>query len=113
MVRTRHRSVAKSRVPASGAGRESLANRARRPIVAGGQIEWRTRRVYVEPSAEHGRGAWIGSGQGLSHYVASAVKRVLTSNADSAVWSTRAREALERIRPEFYYVKADGNNWGR
>ena len=47
------------------------------------QIEWRTHRVYVEPSAEHGRGAWIGSGQGLSHYVAGAVKRVLTSNTDS------------------------------
>src|ERR1019366_4882033 len=62
------------------------------------QIEWRTRRVYVEPSAEHGRGAWIGSGQRLSHHVASAVKRVLTSSVDSAIWSTRAREALERIR---------------
>ena len=73
------------------------------------QIDWRTRRVYVEPSAEHGRGAWIGSGQGLSHYIASAVKQVLTSSADSAIWSTRTREAIERTRAEFKFVKADGH----
>ena len=73
------------------------------------QIDWRTRRVYVEPSAEHGRGAWIGSGQGLSHYLANAVKKVITSDTDSAIWSTRAREALERIRTEFHFVKAEGH----
>lgn len=73
------------------------------------QIDWRARRVHVEPSVEHGRGAWIGSGQGLSHYVANAVKRVLTSGEDSVIWSTRAREAMARIRSEFHYLKADGH----
>lgn len=73
------------------------------------QIDWRTRRLYVEPTAESGRGAWIGGGQGLSHFVAGAVKRVLTSTADSAIWSTRARSTLERIRTEFTYVKPEGH----
>lgn len=73
------------------------------------QIDWRMRRVYVEPSIERGRGAWIGNGQGLSHYIASAIKRVLTGHSESPLWSTRALAALKQIRAEFHYVKADGH----
>ena len=73
------------------------------------EIDWRTRRVYVEQCADKGRGAWIGSGQGLSHFIAGAVKRVLTSSTVSSIWSTRAQAAMEKIRNEFSYVKADGH----
>jgi ATP-dependent Lhr-like helicase len=73
------------------------------------EIDWRTRRVYVEQCSERGRGAWIGSGQGLSHHIASAVKRVLTSDANSSLWSNRAQTAMKKIRTEFSYLKADGH----
>lgn len=72
-------------------------------------IDWRTRRVQVEECADKGRGAWIGSGQGLSHFIAGAVKRVLTSSTVSSRWSTRAQAAMEKIRTEFSYVKAEGH----
>lgn len=73
------------------------------------EIDWRMRRVYVEPSAEKGRGAWIGSGQGVSHPIAGAIKRVLTAEAIPSFWSTRARAAMANIRAEFAYVKSGGH----
>ena len=73
------------------------------------ELDWRARRVYVEPSTDRGRGAWIGSGQGLSHFIAGAVKQVLTSSTVSNLWSTRAQSTLEKIRHEFSYLKADGH----
>ena len=73
------------------------------------EIDWRARRVWVEPTQDRGRGAWIGSGQGLSYQIAGAVKRVLTLATTSPLWSTRAQTALERVRGEFSYVRADGH----
>jgi ATP-dependent Lhr-like helicase len=73
------------------------------------EIDWRMRRVAVEPSAERGRGAWIGSGQGMSHTLAGAVKRIITSAGTPPNWSTRAQEAMERIRAEFSFVRPDGH----
>ena len=73
------------------------------------EIDWRTRRVYVEQCADKGRGAWIGSGQGLSHAIAGAVKLVLTSSSVPSLWSTRAQTAMEKIRTEFSYIKEDGH----
>jgi len=59
------------------------------------EIDWRTRRVYVEHCADKGRAAWIGSGQGLGYFIAGAVKRVLTSSTVSSLWSTRGQAAME------------------
>lgn len=73
------------------------------------EIDWKGRRVHVEPCAERGRGAWIGSGQGLSHHLAGAVKRVVTSTARSRLWSTRAATALEEIRVAFEGVRPEGH----
>jgi ATP-dependent helicase Lhr and Lhr-like helicase len=73
------------------------------------QIDWRLRRVDIEPTAERGRGAWIGNGQRLSHDIAGAVKRVLTSVTIPKLWSTRAQTALESLRSEFSYVKIEGH----
>lgn len=39
----------------------------------------------------------------------SPSKRVLTSSDVSSLWSTRAQAAIEKIRSEFSYVKADGH----
>jgi ATP-dependent Lhr-like helicase len=73
------------------------------------EIDWRRHRVYVEQCEDKGRGAWIGSGQGLSHAIAGAVKHVLTSSTVSSLWCTRAQTAMEKIRTEFGYLKADGH----
>lgn len=73
------------------------------------QIEWRARRVYVEPSADRGRGAWIGSGLGMSHHLAQAVKTVVSNNVASNLWSTRAAASMEEIRRGFEHVRTDGN----
>lgn len=73
------------------------------------EVDWRGRRVWVEPTQDRGRGAWIGSGQGLSYPIANAVKQVLISSSISPLWSTRAHAALQRIRTEFSYVRADGH----
>jgi ATP-dependent Lhr-like helicase len=72
-------------------------------------VDWRARRIFVEPSADRGRGAWIGSSQGLSHYLAKAVRTVLCGGVASILWSTRAAAEMERIRDEFIHVRADGN----
>ena len=74
------------------------------------QVDWRARRVFVEPSTDRGRGAWIGSGQGMSHYLAPAVQTVLCGTVASNLWSTRASSAMENVRQEFSYVRADGNS---
>jgi ATP-dependent Lhr-like helicase len=73
------------------------------------QVDWRARRIYVEPSENRGRGAWIGSGQGMTHHIAQAVRTVLCGNVASNLWSTRAAAALQRIRDEHAHVHSDGN----
>lgn len=74
------------------------------------QVDWKSRRVFVEPSVDRGRGAWIGSGQEMSHHLARAVKAVLTSTTASNLWSTRATTAMESIRNEFSYVRPEGHS---
>lgn len=72
-------------------------------------VDWRARRVFVEPSSDRGRGAWIGSSQGLSPHLAKAAKTVLAGDVASSLWSTRAAAAMERIRGEFSHVRTEGN----
>lgn len=45
----------------------------------------------------------------MSHYLARAVKTVLTATTASNLWSTRATTAMEAIRGEFAYVQGEGN----
>lgn len=71
-------------------------------------IDWRTRRVFVEPSVEEGRGAWIGCGQGMSPHLARAARRVLTGSVASNLWSTRAVTALTATREEYAFLAAEG-----
>jgi ATP-dependent helicase Lhr and Lhr-like helicase len=94
-------------VTAQGAAPKSIALAGKSWTVT--HVDWRARRVFVEPSSERGRGAWIGSSQGLSHYLAGAARTVLSGNVASSLWSTRAASAMERIRAEFSHVRADGN----
>lgn len=74
-----------------------------------GHVDLRARRVWVEPTPDRGRGAWIGSGQGLSHAIAKSVKAVLSAETENPLWSTRAREAIARLRSEYAYVRNEGN----
>ncbi len=71
------------------------------------QVDWRARRVFVEPTSEGGKGAWIGSGQGLSHKLAQSIKTVLISSEASPLWSTRATAAMVRNREEHVYLRQD------
>lgn len=72
-------------------------------------VDWRARRVFVEPSSDRGRGAWIGRSQGLSHHLAKAAQTVLVGDVASSLWSTRAAAAMERIRGEFSHVRTERN----
>ena len=73
------------------------------------QIDWRSRRLQVEPTTDAGRGAWIGGGLGTSHHIAGAIKQVLVSDTSAPTLSSRARSALEQIRAQFAHVQKDGH----
>jgi ATP-dependent Lhr-like helicase len=84
-------------------------------IVLGGRfwvvesVDWRNRSVQVKESSEKGRGAWIGSGQGMSPTLARGVQTVLSSDTVPAQWSERARAAMEQQRKEFGFLSPDTN----
>ncbi len=84
-------------------------------IVLGGrfwlveQVDWRQGTVQVQETTEKGRGAWIGSGQGMSPVMARGVRNVLTSETVSATWSERAKAAMEEQRKEFRFLSPDTN----
>lgn len=73
------------------------------------EIDWRSRRVHVEPSDELGRGAWIGSQQGLSFAITRAIKGVMTRDDMPADWSTRAQEAIQRVRESFRFLDPEAH----
>lgn len=84
-------------------------------IVLGGRfwvvdhVDWRQRTVQVQETSEKGRGAWIGSGQGMSPTMARGVQTALTSGTVPAQWSERARAAMEQQRKEFSFLSPDTN----
>jgi ATP-dependent Lhr-like helicase len=82
-------------------------------IVLGGRhwlvanIDWRQRTVQVEETAEKGRGAWIGSGQGIGPTMSRAIQASLTSETVPPQWSARARSAMQQQRQEFSFLSPD------
>ena len=84
-------------------------------IVLGGRywvvenVDWRQRTVHVKETEEKGRGAWIGSGQGMSPTMARGVQTALTSETVPSQWSERTRAAMERQRQEFAFLSPDTN----
>jgi ATP-dependent Lhr-like helicase len=79
-------------------------------IVLGGRfwvvdhVDWRQRTVQVQETSERGRGAWIGSGQGMSPTMARGVQTALTSETVPKQWSERAKAAMEQQRKEFSFL---------
>jgi ATP-dependent helicase Lhr and Lhr-like helicase len=84
-------------------------------IVLGGRfwvvdhVDWRQRTVQVQETSERGRGAWIGSGQGMSPTMARGVQTALTSETVPEQWSVRAKAAMEQQRKEFSFLSPDAN----
>ena len=92
-------------------GREAGPKR----IILGGrywsvqEIDWRQRRVHVIETEEKGRGAWIGSSQGLSFTMARGIQKVLTSSEPSLTWSSRTSTAMEQLRSDFVFLNPEGH----
>lgn len=84
--------------------------RRRHPVILAGrswdieEIDWNRRKIYVKPSAEHGKVRWKGVGRGLSFELAREIHRLIQSDGVSPRWLRRAtteiaaqREALRDI----------------
>lgn len=74
-------------------------------------IDWRRRRVFVEPSELRGTARWSGAGQPMSYAMTDAMRRVLLDgDCGTARLSRRAMDAMARLRVEQgSTVSADGN----
>ncbi len=84
------------------------------------QIDWNSRLVFVEPSAEEGKSRWLGSGQPLTFEFCQAIKNVLEGAPLDCEMSRRATTTLESLREEFRWaavgkttllICADGARW--
>nr|WP_273377603.1 DEAD/DEAH box helicase [Actinopolymorpha pittospori] len=70
-------------------------------------IDWRRRRVFVEPSDHRGRSRWNGGGRTLSYRLARAHHDVLAgATPQTVILSRRATEALDQLRDEHSFVSA-------
>ena len=71
-------------------------------------IDWSRRQAFVEPAKAHeGRAWWPGEAPGASFAVCQAIKRVLSSAADSHAWSQRARKQIATTREHMPWLTAD------
>jgi len=65
-------------------------------------VDWRRRRVYVEPSDRHGSARWPGLPQPLSYALTDAMRRVVLGAPLPGVQvSRRARDGLARIQERY------------
>ncbi len=62
------------------------------------QVEWKARRVYVEPSESDGGAWWAGESVGTSFMLSQAIKSVLASPNACDLWSHRATNCIEAMR---------------
>ena len=71
-------------------------------------IDWSRRQAFVGPAKAHeGRAWWPGEAPGASFAVCQAIKRVLSSAADSHAWSQRARKQIATTREHMPWLTAD------
>lgn len=71
------------------------------------RIDWRHRRLYVEPAKQLGRSLWLGEGRPLHFAHAQAIRRVLASSSMPPGLSRRARERLEELRFEYPWLEGE------
>ncbi|MEQ7007663.1 DEAD/DEAH box helicase [Actinopolymorpha sp. B17G11] len=70
-------------------------------------IDWRKRRVFVEPSDQRGRSRWSGGGRSLSYALARAQHDVAAGETPATVSvSRRAAQELSQIREDHDFVSA-------
>jgi ATP-dependent Lhr-like helicase len=70
------------------------------------QIEWDRKIAYVEPTELEGRSRWLGLGPDLSAELCRSVRALLRSSDLDNTWSKRAREAMGRVREEYFWVSS-------
>jgi ATP-dependent Lhr-like helicase len=73
------------------------------------QVDWRARRVSVEPSDRPGFAHWAGTGRVMSYPLARAHHDVLTGSDPEVGLSRRAREGLADLRGRLSFADADAS----
>jgi ATP-dependent Lhr-like helicase len=71
------------------------------------EIDWDRRRVQVEPLKGRGKVRWQGEAMPLGHRLSRECRRILTTELMAAEWTRRARESLQDLRDEFYFLDGD------
>jgi ATP-dependent Lhr-like helicase len=67
-------------------------------------VEWRGRKIFVEPADSHGKAWWQGAGRGVSKTVAGAIRHVLQGQYPKALCSKRAVQRLESLTADFTWM---------
>ena len=72
------------------------------------RIDWRRRRLYVEPAKQLGRSLWLGEGRPMRFEHAQVIRRLLADDAMPPGLSRRARERLEELRTDYPWLEDGG-----
>ncbi len=67
-------------------------------------IDWKSRRVYVQPATDAGTSPWRGQPVLLSFDLCQALKRIYQFQDESNCWSRRACERIQNIRDSMPYL---------
>ncbi len=67
-------------------------------------IDWKHRRVYVQPTTNAGTAPWRGQPVLLSFDLCQALKRLYQSRAESECWSRRACARIQDLRESMPYL---------
>ena len=70
-------------------------------------VDWKARKAHVEPDGSGGKTRWMGGSPGLSFKLAQSIQQVAADQKTPNHLSKRAIEALEEIRDEFAWVRAE------
>ena len=71
-------------------------------------VDWRARRVQVEPSDSRGSTRWTSGGRAKSHVLARAHHDVLAGQDPAVGVSRRARAGLAELRAKYSFVEQGG-----
>jgi ATP-dependent Lhr-like helicase len=61
-------------------------------------VDWTKRTVWVEPTRDHGKARWFGSGRSLAYELCQAIKRVLCETEMSTTMSKRGVDRINSLR---------------
>ncbi|MQM38301.1 ATP-dependent RNA helicase SrmB [wastewater metagenome] len=72
-------------------------------------LDWKQRRVWVEPSDRRGTSRWSGAPPGLSGAVTQGVRAALVEPGINDLLSNRGQDALQEAREEFDWLDMKGS----